>query len=142
MSDNPQASLEATPEQVFYAGVLNKGMLIGLVILLITFAIYVSGILSPHVPLDELSRYWGLSVNDYLHQANIKAGWAWVGMLKYGDFLNFIGVAVLAGITIVCYLAIIPTLLRNRDRLYAVLAAAEVIILVLAASGILAGGAH
>ncbi len=49
-----------SPEQVLYADILNKGMLAGLVVLLITFALYVFGIVSPYVPLDKLSNYWGM----------------------------------------------------------------------------------
>ena len=142
MSDKQNASIEATPEQVLYANILAKGMLIGLIILFITFAIYAFGIMKPYIPLDEISGLWSTSVSDYLHNANIKPGWAWLGMLKYGDFINFIGIAILAGVTIICYLAIIPTLLKNNDKVYAVLALLEAVILTIAASGILGSGGH
>jgi hypothetical protein len=61
-------------------------------------------------------------------------------MLMYGDFINFIGVAVLAGVSIFCYLAIVPLLLKNNDKVYAVLALLEVVVLSLAASGLLKVG--
>ncbi len=142
MDEKQNVSLEATPEQILYAKVLEKGMYIGLIILLITFGLYAFGVMDPYIPLNKLSNYWSMNVNDYLHHANIKAGWAWVGMLKYGDFVNFIGIAILAGITILCYAAIVPTLLKNKDRAYAILAILEVIILTVAASGILGAGGH
>ena len=142
MDEKAHLSLEATPEQILYANLLEKGMYLGLVILLITFFLYAFGILDPYVPLDQISRYWHLNVGDYLHTTNIKAGWAWVGMLKYGDFINFVGIAILAGVTILCYAAIVPTLLRNKDTVYAVLAILEVLILSAAASGLIAGGGH
>jgi len=142
MSDQDNVSLEATPEQVLYANLLNKGMLIGLAILFITFAIYVFGIMDPYIPVENLSNYWGLNVQDYLQKANIPDGWGWTGMLQYGDFLNFIGIVVLSAITIFCYLAIVPTLLRNNDKVYVVLAVAEAAVLILAASGILSTGGH
>lgn len=131
-----------SPEQLLYANILNKGMLIGLVVLLITFALYVFGIVAPYVPLDELSQYWGHPVNEYLHELNIPTGWAWVGMLGYSDFLNFIGIAFLAGVSIVCYIAIVPTLLKSGDTIYAVIAILEVIVLTAAASGIFGTGGH
>ncbi len=142
MEEKTNALLKATPEQILYAKVLEKGMYIGLLILLITFGLYAFGVMDPYILLNELSNYWSMNVNDYLHHANIKAGWAWVGMLKYGDFVNFIGIAILAGVTILCYAAIVPTLLKNKDRVYAVLAILEVIILSVAASGILGAGGH
>ncbi len=100
----------------------------------------VFGILSPYLPLDQVPNYWGLKVDEYLHRANVEAGWACIGMLKYGDFLNFVGIAILAAVTIFCFLSIVPILLRNGDRTYAILAVAEAIILSVAASGILGGG--
>jgi hypothetical protein len=140
MSEKQPAMLEASPEQVLYARILEIGMYIGLLVLFVTFGLYAFGIVDPYIPLDKISDYWSMNVNDYLKHAEIKAGWAWLGMLKYGDFINFIGVAMLAGVTIFCYAAIVPTLLKNNDKVYAVLAVLEVIILSAAASGILTVG--
>jgi len=140
MSEASERSLKATPEQLRYARVLEIGMLIGLIILLVTFAIYTFGIMKPYIPLEDLPRFWSMNVDDYLHQANIQNGWAWVGFLAYGDFINFIGVAVLAGVTIVCYLSIVPVLVKNKDGIYAVLAVLEALVLFLAASGVISGG--
>jgi hypothetical protein len=140
MNEKQPATLEATPEQLLYARILEIGMYIGLLVLFVTFGLYAFGIVDPYIPLDEISNYWSMNVTDYLEHAEIKAGWAWLGMLKYGDFINFIGVAILAGVTIICYAAIVPTLLKNNDKVYAILAVLEVIILSAAASGILAVG--
>ncbi|MES0350989.1 MAG: DUF1634 domain-containing protein [Desulfobacteria bacterium] len=140
MADTQGAKLEAGPEQVLYASILEKGMFVGLVILFITFALYAFGIMKPYIPLDQVSQYWGMPVREYLEHAHIGTGWSWVGMLQYGDFINFIGVAVLAGVSIICYLAIVPLLLKNNDKVYAVIALLEVLVLSLAASGILKVG--
>jgi len=140
MVDKAELAFGPGLEQVRYASILEKGMYIGLLILLVTFAIYALGLLKPFIPKGNISACWSMSVHDYLECTNIKTGWSWLGMLKYGDFLNFIGIAILAGVTIICYLAIIPLLLKNNDKVYAVLAFLEVVILGLAASGILAVG--
>ena len=140
MDEKSTASLEATPEQILYAKILEWGMYLGLLILFITFALYTMGIMDPYIPMDKISNYWSMNVHDYLEHAEIKDGWAWLSMITYGDFVNFIGIAILAGVTIICYAAIVPTLLKNKDIVYAVLAVLEVIILSAAASGILAVG--
>ena len=44
----------ATAEQRLYAGILDIGMKIGLVILVVTFGLYMTGVLEPHVPVDQL----------------------------------------------------------------------------------------
>jgi hypothetical protein len=140
MEEKTNTLLKATPEQLLYAKILEWGMYFGLLILFITFGLYTFGILDPYIPLDNISKYWSYNVNDYLEHAEIKAGWAWLGMVKYGDFINFIGIAILAGVTIICYAAIVPTLLKNKDTVYAIIAVLEVIVLSAAASGILAVG--
>ncbi|HMK60187.1 MAG TPA: hypothetical protein VK452_03450 [Dissulfurispiraceae bacterium] len=134
--------MKATEEQLAYAHLLDIGMKIGLIALIITFVIYMIGILPPHVPVSDLPKYWGLSVHSYLEQTGIHPGWAWLGMLNKGDFLNFTGIAFLAAVTLLCYVRIIPILFRNKDTVYGIIAIAEVIVLALAASGLLKSGGH
>jgi len=134
--------LKLPGEALIYAKVLNTGRAIGLALLIITFAIYVAGIIPPRIPLNELSQYWSLSAKDYLTRTGIRTGWSGIGMLGYSDILNFIPIAFLSGITIICYLFIIPILFRKKDKIYVWIAILEVFILVFAASGILKGGIH
>lgn len=133
---------QATEEQLLYANILNKGMIIGLVGLFITFIIYGTGILKPIIPLEQVQNYWVMPVHDYLSKSGIHAGWAWLGNLGYGDMLNFLPIAFLSLLTVICYVAIIPGLLRKKDTAYVVLAVIEVVVLVVAASGILGSGGH
>ncbi len=134
--------LKATEEQLAYAKVLDIGMKIGLLAIIITFIIYVSGILSPHVPVNDLPKYWSMPVKSYLKATGIHSGWSWLFMLGKGDFLNFIGIAFLAGVTIICCLPIIPIFLKKKDKVYATIVILEVLVLTLAASGILKAGGH
>lgn len=134
--------VKATEEQIAYAKVLDFGMKAGLLSLIVTFVIYISGILAPHVPVGELSKYWSMPVKEYLAATGIHPGWSWLGMLGKGDFLNFIAIAFLAGVTIFCYVRIIPILLSKKDSVYGIIAVLEVLVLVLAASGILKAGGH
>ncbi len=139
---------EANEEQILYAKILEVGMYIGLMILLVTFVLYMTGIMAPAVPIELLPNYWVLPVHDYLetinheylHRDHVVTGWGWLAVLGKGDFVNFLGIAVLSGVTIVCYVGILPTLLRKKQTAYLLMALAEVIILVLAASGILTAG--
>jgi hypothetical protein len=135
-------SLQAGPEQILYAAILEKGMYFGLLLIIITYLIYVFGIIKPYVPLADIPKLWVLNVNDYLHTTHIRDGWAWLGMIRYSDFLNFIPIAILAGVTIMCFLSIVPILWKQDDKLYAVFALLEAMILGFAASGILGSGGH
>ncbi|BCB96862.1 hypothetical protein JZK55_17840 [Dissulfurispira thermophila] len=134
--------LKATEEQIRYAKILDLGMKVGLFVLIVTFIIYLTGIAAPYIPVNDLPKYWGMSVHKYLEAAHIPYGWGWLGMIGKGDFLNFIGIAFLAGVTIFCYLAVIPIFFRKKDTVYGIIAIIEVLVLVLAASGILKSGGH
>jgi len=139
---------QASEEQLLYANILEKGMLIGLVLMFITFALYVFRIMPSVVPLEKISDYWNQPVHlyleviktDFLNWEHHPTGWSWLKLVGNGDFLNFIPIAILSGVTIVCYLSIVPGLLRRGDKAYAIMALAEAVILALAASGLLAVG--
>jgi hypothetical protein len=175
-----EIKMKATEEQLAYAKLLDVGMKIGLLMLLITFALYVSGIMTPHIPTKLVPKIWNQRVGNYLYilsqadkggideamalvnsckaapehgpqpeeckaiteEGHKYTGWTWLGRLGKADFLNFIGVVFLAGVTIVCYGRIIPILFRKKDTVYGVIAALEVAVLVLAASGLLRTGGH
>lgn len=132
--------LKATEEQLCYAKLLDLGMKVGLLTLIITFIIYLTGVLAPHIPVTDLPKYWSLPVHSYLEQTGTHAGWTWLGMLNKGDVLNFTGVAFLAAVTLICYLRIIPILFKNKDTIYGIIAIIEVLVLALAASGVLKAG--
>jgi len=134
--------LRAGPEQLLYASILEKGMYFGLLILIITYLIYVLGIVTPYVALHDVPKYWSMGVSDYLHQTQARDGWGWVTLVGFADFLNFIPIAMLAGVTVVCFLVIAPLLWKGGDKLYACLALLEALILGVAASGILGSGGH
>jgi len=138
----PEALPTVTEEQVSYANLLDTGMKVGLLLLVASFVAYLTGAVAPHLPVQDLPRYWSMPVRAYLAATGIHPGWGWLRMLHRGDFLNFVGIAFLSGVTIVCYLRVLPIFLRKGDRAYAAICLAEVLVLVLAASGLLAVGGH
>lgn len=137
-------------EQTVYANVLEKGMYLGLLLLPITFILYVFEIVKPAVPLSELAKYWGKNFHkyqelinqDFLHLPHPPTGWGWLSLINYSDYMNFIGIAILAGVTILCYMAILPVFLKKGEKVYAAIAIIEILVLGLAASGLLKVGGH
>ncbi len=140
MTEEIEGSVQAAAEQSRYAAVMEKAAHFGLLLLLITFPVYVFGLLEPHTPLNQVSRYWALDAAEYCAQAQVGTGWSWVSMLGKGDFLNYLGITLLASVTAICYLAILPQLFRRKDLIYTVLAVLQLAILILAASGLLTVG--
>ena len=133
---------KASEEQMAYAKVLNIGMWLGLAILVITFFVYLSGVMPTFVKIDDLPKYWTMRVHDFNVALNAPTGWGWAAFVGKGDYLNFVPIAILAGLTILCYLVILPILARKKDTPYVVIAIVEVLVLALAASGLLKVGGH
>lgn len=134
--------LKASEAQLFYANLLNKLTLFGFLVLIITFLIYVSGIIGSYVPLGQVSYFWTRSSHHYLENANIQPGWAWLAHLNYADFLVYVPITILAGVTMVCYLGVIFKFLKTKEYILVVIAILEVIVLAAAASGLLKTGGH
>jgi hypothetical protein len=132
----------ASEEQLAYAKVLNRGMWFGLALLVITFFVYISGVLPTHVPINDLPKYWTMRVHDFNVALNAPTGWYWTALVGKGDYLNFVGIAILSGLTILCYLVILPIFARKKDTAYVVIGIVEVLVLALAASGLLKVGGH
>ncbi|MGE4506543.1 MAG: DUF1634 domain-containing protein [Desulfovibrionaceae bacterium] len=142
MSEQNKNAAKPMPEQIAYANLLMIGALAGIVIMIVTYLIYVLGVLPPHVDITMVPQYWGKGVSEYMHATDSPHGWDWLGLLGNGDFLNFVGLALLALMTIVCYLVLLPGYIRHKDYTYAAIAVAEVLVLGLAASGLLGSGGH
>ncbi|MEW6621483.1 MAG: hypothetical protein AB1422_19480 [bacterium] len=133
---------KASEEQIRYAQILDIGMYLGFALIVVTFVVYMSGMLSSFIPPQEIPKYWGMASKDFIHNFQAPTGWGWLAMVGKGDYLTFVGIALLAGLTILCYLVILPILIRKKDTPYVVIAILEVAVLVLAASGILKSGGH
>jgi hypothetical protein len=142
MVEKSEITVKASGEQMIYANILNKGMIIGILILLITYAIYIAGILPTFIPVEDVPKTWHYSVAKYVHEFGAPTGWNWLGMVSKGDYLNFIGIAILAAVSIFCYIAILPGLFRKKDTVLVVIVILEIAVLVFAASGILKSGGH
>ncbi|GFK93740.1 hypothetical protein NNJEOMEG_01574 [Fundidesulfovibrio magnetotacticus] len=144
MADQKNACVpvETPKEQLLYADILFWGCWGGLALMAVTYFIYLSGIMAPHVPMDKITVLWSKPVATYLSEGQVPSGWGWVVLMGKGDFLNFAGIVLLAGLTVVAYIPLIPAFLKKKEPLFAVLALLEVLVLSLAASGIVGSGGH
>ncbi len=142
MDEQEKLARRASKEQIIYANILVVGVWSGIAIMCITYFLYLSGIMAPHVDLQTITTLWGKGVKEYLELTHSPHGWGWVNYLNKGDFLNYIGFIWLAVMTIVCYLVLVKGYLAKKDWLYAGIAVLEIVVLSLAASGIFGSGGH
>jgi len=127
--------------QLTYARVLDWGAKACFVVLLTLFLVYVSGIVPAHVPIEDLPKYWGMRVGDFNAELGIPTGWGWLSLLAKADYLILVGIGLLTALSMACQLSIIPSLARKKDWAYLAFGLAQVMVVLLAASGILERGA-
>ena len=142
MDTKNNEALKPTREQIIYANLLIIGVWVGIIILATTYAIYLTGVLSPHIDISIIPSIWGKGVNEYLEITHSPHGWGWVSLLTKGDFLNYTGFVLLALMTIVCYLVLVRGYFRQKNWIFAAIAVLEIVVLGVAASGILGSGGH
>ena len=130
----------ASPEQQLYARWLDVGTKVGFAVLVVTFFVHVFELLPPGIALEDLPRYWHLPVDEFIAMTGAPTGWTWVARLGEGDLLNFVGVAILGAVTILCYARVLPLFLRAGERVFAAICVAEIVVLIAAASGIFGAG--
>lgn len=145
MDLKPRAANSSTEDwvasqQETYAAWLEVGSRVGLGLLVVTFAAYVFDLWEPHVPIEHLANLWSLPVAEFRMLTRAPDGWGWLALLGRGDYQTYLGIAVLASASIVSFLRIAPALAARGERLFAAIALAQIVVLALAASGLVAGG--
>lgn len=127
----------ASAEQFRYAAVLSIGVQAGFVMLVVSFILYVSGVLVPLIPVEELPKYWGLSAAEFAKATGSPTGWNWVAQVGKGDILNLLGIVVLASVSSVSTLAVLPFFGRRHDRAHLVISILLVLVIAVSAANIL-----
>ncbi len=122
-----------------FARAEQVGGRIGLGMIIIGLVLYVTGIFPPLLPIEDLTANWGYGVDEFIRRTGQPTGWSWIGKLGHSDMLSLAGLVVLSGVVGVAYLAILPQLLKQKERVYLVLAILQLLVFVLAASGWLTG---
>lgn len=147
MSSNPNNNRDSglpplRPDEVRYIRGLRIGVRVALAMLVVVFCIYVFGILSPHVPLDELPKYWGKPVSEFVSDPpGMPSGWQWTSRLHESDVVSMLPAVFLASLAGLCLLSILPIAARRGDRALVILIVLQVMVLVIAAlPGV--GGSH
>jgi hypothetical protein len=138
--DVPAPAPPQPTEQLLYAQLLDWGARLGFVVLVLGFAVYLSGWVDALVPLEQLPQLWNQPAAVFLQRTGQPAGWGWLRLLHKADVANLLGIALLAGCSLPPLLAAMAHYLTQRARVHALLCAGVVAVVLLAASGLLGGG--
>jgi hypothetical protein len=126
--------------ELIYARWLTWCTRIALSVLAATFFIYVLDLAEPLIAVGRLPQLWALPLERFLAATGAPTGWDWLRAAAKGDYANLVAVGMLGMVTVVCYLRLLLTLIRRRERALVALAVLQVAVLLAAASGLLAGG--
>ena len=107
-----------------YARWLRRGSYVGVAVLVAGFAAYLLG-MTPH--------------ERYLEYARLRPGWDWATYVHRSDMLAVAGIALLATCSVVSLAAAIRAFRASGERALMAICAAQIAVLLLAASGLLAG---
>ena len=134
--NNVQTNVDVSPEQNRYASILLFCSWAGIIVMLITFLIYMGGLFNPLIKPSEMPHYWGLNVHQYLEATHGPSGWNWLRSINHSDYLNFIGLAFLGVVATLGYISLFINYLRKKDIPYVIMVCVEIIVIISAASGI------
>lgn len=142
MDKRLEEMIKPMPQQITYANILFWGAWGGILLMTLTYIIYLAHILPPHVDVNLVVQNWHKGVAEYREITNSPQGWNWLFLLNKGDFINFLGIAFLALLTMICYIVLFFGYVKKKDKIYATIVIAEILVLALAASGLLGSGGH
>ena len=142
MDTQDKQALKPTQDQIIYANLLVIGVWAGIAIMLVTYSIYLFELMPVHVDTSFIPKVWNKGVGEYLEITHSPHGWGWVSLLTKGDFLNYIGFVLLGLMTLLCFIVLLRGYLRQKNWIFSIIAFLEILVLTLAASGILGTGGH
>jgi hypothetical protein len=116
-----------------YARWLGWGTRGALAVLIASFFAYAFAVIDPHVPPQELTTLWAFPVDHFIAQSGSPTGWGWLQLLHRSDYLIYLGVAMLGLVSVVCYLRVVPILLKRGERWRALIAVLQIVVLLGAA---------
>lgn len=125
--------------QARYGRWLAWGTRVGLALLVLGFAAYLLG-LAPHVPIEHLPALWERPAVELLERTGLRPGWHWASLVHRSDMLVLAAIAFLASCSIAALAAVIPLFRKRGERVFAAVCALQIVVLLVAASGLLAVG--
>ena len=138
MRPAPKERLDAArAEQQAYAHWLAWGARISLALLVVSFLAYLAGLTGSAVPSAEIARVWAMSAAQFTAISGGGRSWFWLEFAQRSDVVSLIGIACVAVVTPVCVVRLAAEFVAQKERAYAAITLLQLIIFIVAASGIL-----
>ncbi|TLU81686.1 MAG: DUF1634 domain-containing protein [Chlorobium sp.] len=140
MSDKEKKSESIDKVQLVYARVLEMVSHVGMAFLAIGYLVYVLQLLPLSVPIDAIAGNWHLKASEMQQKLHTPAGWSIISSpaaLFKGDVVSYLSIYYLAMATVVCLVFASVTFYREKNYLYTTIAVLQVVVLLVAASGVI-----
>jgi hypothetical protein len=134
--------LPASAERLRYASIINFGTRLSLALLIVTFVLYIFGLVPATVPRSEVVAHWHEPAEMLAETTGSSVGWAWAKEPLRGEHLPFVGLALLGVLTIIGYASLVPAYVAKKRWLYLSIVLVQIAVLVLAASSLIRVGGH
>ena len=128
------------PAQLSYATLLVWLVRAGLIAMSGFFLVYATGWVPAAIPIGEVPAYWAMNASTYAATAGVPIGWQWIHYLGDGGVLAFVGAILFPVSATIAALAAAALFARHRVAVYSLIALAEAVVLVIAATGVVTGG--
>lgn len=128
---------------VLYAKTLDLVSHAVIVTMSIGYVLYLTELLPLGIPIETLAANWNLSAADMQARLHQPSGWSFLtnpGGLLQGDIVSYMSVILLALATLFCLAVAVTVYFREKKPLFFTIALGQFLVLVVAASGIVAAG--
>ncbi|NTW52785.1 MAG: DUF1634 domain-containing protein [Chlorobiaceae bacterium] len=143
MTDKPREGGYADRVQLVYAKTLDYVAHSVIVVMAAGYFLYLTGMLPLSVPIETIAGNWHLSAANMQAKLNLPCGWGCftspAGIL-HGDIMSYISVIFLSLATLICLVSALLVFFSEKKHLYSVITILQVLVLLVAASGIMSGG--
>lgn len=135
-----ETSSQQPQEQLRYAAVMRWGARLGFAVLAVSMVALIMGWGDPLIPMNDLPSLWSQSSEHYRLALSAANRGTWLSGLLHPDLAGAAGLVMLLLVCVVGLVAVIPMYLRAGQRWLAWIGIAQLLVMGLAASGMLPGG--
>jgi len=138
--DKEKKSFGIDKVQLVYAQVLETVSHVGIAFLVGGYFVYVLQLLPLSVPIDAIAANWHLKASEMQQKLHTPSGWSFLkstAALLKGDVVSYLSIFYLAMATIACLAFATITFYREKNYVYTALAVLQVVVLLVAASGLI-----
>lgn len=140
MSDKERNTHNIDKVQLVYARVLEMVSHVGISFLALGYLVYVLQLLPLSIPIDAIAGNWHLKASEMQQKLHTPAGWSILSTpaaLFKGDVVSYLSIYYLATATVVCLAFASVTFYREKNYLYTTIALFQLVVLLVAASGLI-----